>query len=431
MVTMDYSAILSELDHAVKSNQPRDILQFCCDFFHTKLAQQRQSWMDQDAQAPLEVMEEVAHHPMDQLHPTAAAPTSPSTDITMFAPAGSPLSDQHVPTLQSSCGHYSSTDDDDDDDDISEEDDVFTSELPDFTTLCQHHNRGRRTSVSAESMTPSKKRGQLFQMPVIPKTQQQRERIREAIANNFLFKSLDENQYEDVVNAMSEKRVQPDEKVIQQGDVVGDYFYIVEQGTLDCFINDQHVVAYGPGGSFGELALMYNSPRAATIVATSHGVLWALDRVTFRRILMENTAQKRYMYETFLAEVPILASLDAYERYKIADALETVYFNDGDTVIQQGTVGENFYLIEAGEAGVYQVDPVTGAQKQVNCLGKGGYFGELALLNDSPRAATVIAHGRLRCATLGKRGFKRLLGPIMDILKRNSENYARVMGSVE
>lgn len=320
-------------------------------------------------------MEEVAHHPTDQVHPTAPAS---SNDITMFAPAGSPLSDQPMPTLQSSCGPYSSTDDDDDDDeddDISEGDDVFTSELPDFSTLCQHHNRGRRTSVSAESMTPSKKRGQLFQMPVIPKTQQQRERIREAIANNFLFRSLDENQYEDVVNAMSEKRVQPAEKVIQQGDVVGDYFYIVEQGTLDCFINDQHVVAYGPGGSFGELALMYNSPRAATIVATSHGVLWALDRVTFRRILMENTAQKRYMYETFLAEVPILASLDAYERYKIADALETVYFNEGDTVIQQGTVGENFYLIEAGEAGVYQVDPVTGIQKQVNCLGKGAYFG--------------------------------------------------------
>lgn len=67
------------------------------------------------------------------------------------------------------------------------------------------------------------------------------------------------------------------------------------------------------------------------------------------------------------------------------------------------------------------------------CVSKqsNGFYIELALLNDSPRAATVIAHGRLRCATLGKRGFKRLLGPIMDILKRNSENYARVMGSVE
>ena len=54
MATMDYSTILSELDHAVKSNQPRDILQFCSDFFHTKLAQQRQNWMEQESQAPFE-----------------------------------------------------------------------------------------------------------------------------------------------------------------------------------------------------------------------------------------------------------------------------------------------------------------------------------------------------------------------------------------
>lgn len=52
---------------------------------------------------------------------------------------------------------------------------------------------------------------------------------------------------------------------------------------------------------------------------------------------------------------------------------------------------------------------------------------ELALLNDSPRAATVVAHGKLRCATLGKKGFNRLLGPVLDILKRNSANYVKVM----
>lgn len=54
---------------------------------------------------------------------------------------------------------------------------------------------------------------------------------------------------------------------------------------------------------------------------------------------------------------------------------------------------------------------------------------ELALLNDSPRAATVIAEGRLRCATLGKKGFNRLLGPVLDILKRSSINYVKVMQS--
>lgn len=51
----------------------------------------------------------------------------------------------------------------------------------------------------------------------------------------------------------------------------------------------------------------------------------------------------------------------------------------------------------------------------------------MALLNDSPRAATVVAHGRLKCATLGKKAFTRLLGPVLDILKRNSENYHAII----
>jgi CRP-like cAMP-binding protein len=115
------------------------------------------------------------------------------------------------------------------------------------------------------------------------------------------------------------------------------------------------VFNYEAGGSFGELALMYNAPRAATVRCTSSAVLWALDRVTFRRILMENTSKKRRMYENFLEEVPLLVSLEAYERHKIADALESVTFNDGDVIIKQGDVGDAFYILETGECRVTQV----------------------------------------------------------------------------
>jgi len=53
------------------------------------------------------------------------------------------------------------------------------------------------------------------------------------------------------------------------------------------------VESVGPGGSFGELALMYNEPRAATMVSTEPAVLWRLDRVTFQRILMDSSFQRR------------------------------------------------------------------------------------------------------------------------------------------
>ncbi|CAO3678327.1 unnamed protein product [Umbelopsis vinacea] len=291
------------------------------------------------------------------------------------------------------------------------------------------HNRGRRTSVSAESIQPS--RNQNFVKKVIPKTQEQRDRIRRSVMHNFLFKNFDDEQYQDVLNAMEEKRVQPNTVVIEQG-AIGDFFYIVESGTLDCFISkdggEPHkVTEYTAGGSFGELALMYNAPRAATIIATSECVLWALDRVTFRSILMENTSRKRRMYESFLEEVPLLRSLESYERHKIADALESTYFEDGEEVVKEGDVGDNFYIVESGKAIAYKIAE-DGSKQEVYRYEKGGYFGELALLNDSPRAATVVAVGRLKCATLGKKAFTRLLGPVREILKRNSENYHAIIG---
>lgn len=252
-----------------------------------------------------------------------------------------------------------------------EERDTVADDMPTLS-IPPPSNRGRRTSVSAESMQPSHQNDN-FKKIVIPKSDDQRARIRAAIGNNFLFKNLDEEQYVDVVNAMVEKRTSAQNHVIEQG-AVGDYFYIVESGDLDCFINGKKVTSYGPGGSFGELALMYNAPRAASIVAVTDCTLYALDRVTFRSILMENTARKRRMYERFLEEVPIFKSLEGYEKHKIADALESVHFNDKDVVIREGDVGENFYLIESGEAVFYKNLP-DGTQQEVMVGKKGDYFG--------------------------------------------------------
>jgi cAMP-dependent protein kinase regulator len=212
----------------------------------------------------------------------------------------------------------------------------------------------------------------------IPKTDEQRKRIEVAIRANFLFKNIDDEQFIDVVKAMAEKRVKQGETIITQGGI-GDYFYVVETGALDVFVsrNGQapvKVTDYGPNGSFGELALMYNAPRAATVIATADSVLWALDRVTFRRILMENTSRKRRMYERFLEDLPLLTSLEPYERHKIADALESVSFNDGEVVIKQGDVGDAFYIVEAGEAVVTQTDN-NGVEHVMHDLKKGDYFG--------------------------------------------------------
>lgn len=129
---------------------------------------------------------------------------------------------------------------------------------------------------------------------------------------------------------------------------------------------------------------------------------------------MDSTFQRRRLYESFLEEVEILSTLTKYERSKIADALETQKFPAGKTIIKEGDVGEAFYLLESGEAEAFK----NGVEKAVKQYRKGDYFGELALLNDAPRAASVISKTEVKVATLGKDGFQRLLGPVESIMRR-------------
>ena len=290
-----------------------------------------------------------------------------------------------------------------------------------------NYNYNRRTSVSAESLAPSSTDDSNWKPPKYPKTQEQESRLRQAVSANFLFAHLDDEQSIQVLEALQERKIPAkDVSVITQGDV-GDYFYVVETGSFDIYVSSTGHREPGPdglgkkvgsspaGSSFGELALMYNAPRAASVVSTGPSVLWQLDRITFRRILMDSAFQRRRMYESFLDSVPLLSSLTSYERSKIADALETQKYPANTHIIKEGDVGAHFYILESGSAAVYK----RGLDGMLKEYTKGDYFGELALLDDKPRAASVITETDVKVAMLGKDGFRRLLGPVEDIMRRN------------
>ncbi|KAH8685997.1 putative camp-dependent protein kinase regulatory subunit [Tricladium varicosporioides] len=290
-----------------------------------------------------------------------------------------------------------------------------------------NYGMGRRTSVSAESLNPTASSNDNWSPPFHHKSDEQITRLKKSISGNFLFSHLDDEQSAQILGALVEKSIPAKGiKVITQGDE-GDFFYVVEKGAFEVYVNPSgslqpgtdglgaKVATIEPGGSFGELALMYNAPRAATVMSAEAGcTLWALDRITFRRILMDSTFQRRRLYESFLEEVPLLSSLTKYERSKIADALETQKYPAGTTIIKEGDAGEAFYLLESGEADAFKA----GSTNSVKHYSKGDYFGELALLNDAPRAASVVSKTEVKVATLGKDGFQRLLGPVESIMRR-------------
>eukprot|EP00249_Psilotum_nudum_P013281 c24256_g1_i5 orf=316-1020(-) len=204
--------------------------------------------------------------------------------------------------------------------------------------------------------------------------------------------------------------------------------FSVQEGQCEVWLkqpdkSEQEMVKqYSAGDSFGELALLYDAPRAATVKASTDCTLWAMDRMTFRTILMHTTSEKRKLYEKFLEDVPLLKTLDKYERSAIADVLEHEYFEPGQDIVVEGQPGDKFYLLEEGEA------EARAGGKIVMKYTRGDFFGELALLNNKPRAATVSATTQCKCVSIDRASFKRLLGKLDDILNRKKEEYGRANG---
>jgi len=136
---------------------------------------------------------------------------------------------------------------------------------------------------------------------------------------------------------------------------------------------------------------------------------------------MSATLRKRAQYDAFLEKVPILAPCTKYERTMIADALDPVMFNEGETIVREGEPGDTFYIIVEGTVRVSKSGAV------VNELHTSDYFGERALIMNEPRAATVVTVGPVKCVRLERDKFTRLLGPCDDILRRNMQTYQSVL----
>jgi len=286
-----------------------------------------------------------------------------------------------------------------------------------------------RAAVSAEVYGAFHKKSD-FKQKVVQKSDEQIHRIKARILQSFLFGSLDTADLNIVINAMEEKKFEPGDTVIEQGEN-GDCLFFVEDGALDCykrFSKDSQaklVKNYGPGDAFGELALLYNSPRAATVKANTSCTLWLLDRETFNHIVKEAAQKKREQYESFLKSVELLSTVEPYELTQICDALRSGSFNNGDYVIKEGEMGDVFYIIEEGNAIATKTLEPGKPPEKVKEYKRGDFFGELALIKGEPRAANIVAVSPLKVVSLDRNSFKRLLGPVEDLLKRNESTYVK------
>ena len=224
------------------------------------------------------------------------------------------------------------------------------------------------------------------------------------------YASLTNRECRSLIDAMMLETVPINTTIIQQG-TVGDFFYVVEEDHISFSVDGGKVGACSRGASFGELALLYNCPPAATCVADSNCRLWKVDQRTFRYMLANNTANTQKDIHDTLRKVQFLSELEDTMLTRISDALTTVKFPAGERIVNKGDVGEVFYIVREGTVKCHDIG--TGDSQYVDqFLGPGEAFGERALLTGEPRLAhcTVTTSCTLLC--LSRQTFETTLGPL-------------------
>lgn len=271
------------------------------------------------------------------------------------------------------------------------------------------------------------------------------------VQNNILFRNYQADQHAAIVEGFECINVSQGEVLIKQGDP-GEFFYIIESGEMDIHMDSAGFkIKVGrtltTGDYFGELALMYNTPRAATVVCTVSGVLWRMSRQTYRTIVTQHSKNTAKEFIELISNVQILGKrlgdvFSVNELNKVVSSLEVEAFEDGACIVRQYLTGDYFYIITEGQVDVYQdksnrasipdapiayEDPFNASTgknsatakelygKKVATLSRGNYFGEKALLADDVRQASCIAVGKVVCLSLSREDFIAMLGNWQDI----------------
>jgi len=214
--------------------------------------------------------------------------------------------------------------------------------------------------------------------------------------------ALNYDQLAEVQRRVASTTFSPGSVVVRQGEE-GEHFFIVTGGRAEVCVTqpDGRVVPVDhlrPGQYFGEMALLGRRPRRATVRAAADAPLEvvALDAATFNELVvtspgLRDELQGIISLRQVQSQVEALADVGREELHRLAANAPTRLFAPGDTIIRQGELGESLLFVLEGEVEVF----VRRGDSEVliDRVGQGRYFGELALLGDRRRTATVRAGG--------------------------------------
>ncbi|NXO56940.1 KGP2 kinase, partial [Aramus guarauna] len=279
--------------------------------------------------------------------------------------------------------------------------------------------RGAKEGVSAEPTTQlydlNRQATFSFEKARVRKDSSEKKLITDALNKNQFLKRLEPHQIRDMVECTYERTFQQGSYVIRQGEP-GDHIFVLKEGSLEVFQQNKLLSSIPVWTAFGELAILYNCTRTASVKAITNVKTWALDREVFQNIMRVTAQTRQEQYRNFLRSVSLLKNLPEDKLTKIMDCLEVEYYDKGDYVIREGEEGNTFFIIAKGKVIVTQSTADHSQPQLIKNLHKGDYFGEKALISDDVRSANVIADEyNVECLVIDRETFNQTVGTYEEL----------------
>ncbi|XP_042726979.1 cGMP-dependent protein kinase 2 isoform X1 [Lagopus leucura] len=279
--------------------------------------------------------------------------------------------------------------------------------------------KGAKEGVSAEPTTQLYDSGKQarfsFEKSRVRKDSSEKKLITDALNKNQFLKRLEPQQIREMVECMYERTFQQGSYVIRQGEP-GNHIFVLKEGRLEVFQQNKLLSSIPVWTAFGELAILYNCTRTASVKAITNVKTWALDREVFQNIMRVTAQTRQEQYRNFLRSVSLLKNLPEDKLTKIMDCLEVEYYDKGDYVIREGEEGNTFFIIAKGKVKVTQSTADHSQPQLIKNLHKGDYFGEKALISDDVRSANVIADEYdVECLVIDRETFNQTVGTYEEL----------------
>uniref|UniRef100_A0A0K0FYZ6 cGMP-dependent protein kinase n=1 Tax=Strongyloides venezuelensis TaxID=75913 RepID=A0A0K0FYZ6_STRVS len=296
-------------------------------------------------------------------------------------------------------------------DDLQNKTALSTIKQTDSTT------RAKKVAVSAEPTLFNKEQNNTV-LQHHPKSVSDKRLIREAVQKNDFLRQLEKEQVIEIVESMYEWKVPPGEWVIREGEP-GERVFVVANGMLRVTKEGKILRDIGAGNVIGELAILYNCTRTASIQAITEVQLWVLDRSTFQMITMKLGIERHSQMINFLKKVSLFSNLNEDRLSKLADVMDQDYYPGGHYILREGEKGNTFFVINSGSVRITQQIDDEPEPREIRIMGPGDFFGEKALLGEQIRTANVIAmNPGVEVLTLDRISFLNLIGEL-EALKRD------------